>query len=364
MSADSTSFSPHFEARQISRRDLLLSVPALAVARRVFAQSSASPLRVRALNHMTFAVSDPKRSLDFYQTLFGMPIQAHQGATTLLRIGSGPQFLALSPAASAPPSINHLCLTVENFDVDRVLKALADRGVTKADGTGGGMSGGPMKVRVRMRSPEAGGAPGGTPEIYFGDPDGIVVQLQDPSYCGGAGALGNVCSSVEPSAKKGLLAVKDLSHFTISVSDSQRSNKFYQDLFGFGIRSYQGPTAPTLAVGSGVEFIMFTGGGAGRAGAPPPAPRPASINHVCMNMEGFNVEQVQKALGSMGIKPREGQGGRVGPMQHYVSMRMENRGGAKDGTPELYFTDPDGILVQLQDVSYCGGSGYLGNVCS
>jgi hypothetical protein len=50
-------------------------------------------------------------------------------------------------------------------------------------------------------------------------------------------------------------------------------------------------------------------------------------------------------------------------MKSYVTMRMENRGGAPGGTPELYFTDPDGILVQLQDVKYCGGSGYLGDVC-
>jgi catechol 2,3-dioxygenase-like lactoylglutathione lyase family enzyme len=223
-----------------------------------------------------------------------------------------------------------------------------------------------MKVRVRMRGPESGGAPGGTPELYFGDPDGIVVQLQDPTYCGGAGPLGSVCSAGEPAPSKGLLALKDLSHFTVSVSDAQRSNKFYQELFGFGIRSYQGPTAPTLAVGPTVGFLMFTGGGGGgRAGAPPAAPRPASINHVCMNMENFNVERVQKALESVGIKPRDAQAGPgpVGPMRHYVSMRMENRGGAKDGTPELYFTDPDGLLIQLQDVSYCGGGGYLGNEC-
>jgi len=30
----------------------------------------------------------------------------------------------------------------------------------------------------------------------------------------------------------------------------------------------------------------------------------------------------------------------------------------------LYFTDPDGLLIQLQDVSYCGGGGFLGNVCA
>jgi hypothetical protein len=42
---------------------------------------------------------------------------------------------------------------------------------------------------------------------------------------------------------------------------------------------------------------------------------------------------------------------------------MESRGGAPGGTPELYFTDPDGILIQLQDARYCGGNGYLGEEC-
>jgi hypothetical protein len=31
-----------------------------------------------------------------------MPIQARQGATTLLRIGAGPQFIALGAAGSDP----------------------------------------------------------------------------------------------------------------------------------------------------------------------------------------------------------------------------------------------------------------------
>ena len=56
--------------------------------------------------------------------------------------------------------------------------------------------------------------------------------------------------------------------------------------------------------------------------------------------------------------------GPPGPVLSYVTMRMEDRGGDKGGTPELYFTDPDGILMQIQDVKYCGGSGYLGEVCA
>jgi catechol 2,3-dioxygenase-like lactoylglutathione lyase family enzyme len=351
-----------YQDGQISRRGMLLTLPALALAPRAFAQGQ-SRLRARALNHMTLSVSDVKRSLDFYQGLFGMPIAARQGSTIVLRLGDGPQFVALSPAGSNRPSINHFCITVEDFSVDGVLKTLADHGITRAatGAAGGGLSGGPMKVRVRMRGPDAGGAPQGTPEIYFGDPDNIVVQLQDPSYCGGAGPLGNVCGTPEPSPKKGLMALKGLSHFTISVSDADRSNKFYQDLFGFDIQAHQA-ASPLLGVGSGVSFVMFTGGaGAARGGG---APRPASINHACMNMENFKPDDVMKALESYGIQDRGAGRGPVGPMRKYISMRMPNRGGAEGGTPELYFSDPDGLLIQLQDVKYCGGGGYLGDVCN
>jgi catechol 2,3-dioxygenase-like lactoylglutathione lyase family enzyme len=347
----------------ISRRHLLLSLPGLALAPRLlpraFAQTGPPALRVRSINHIGLAVSDPKRSVEFYQGLFGMPVRGRQGSTTLLQLGSGPQFIAIAPMPSgATPSITHYCLGVEGFNVDRGLAALAAQGVTKADAVG------PMKAHVSMRGPEANGAKDGTPELNFGDPDGIVCQLQDASYCGGAGALGNVCAAGEPSPKKGLMALRDLSHLTIFSTDSQRSNKFYQDLCGFSIRSFQGPTAPTLAVGPTVEFLMFTGGGgAARGGAPAAPPRPASINHACMNMDAFKPDDVLKALESYGLKPREGAQGPVGPLRHYVSMRMENRGGAPEGTPELYFTDPDGLLMQLQDVKYCGGSGYLGDVC-
>ena len=33
-------------------------------------------------------------------------------------------------------------------------------------------------------------------------------------------------------------------------------------------------------------------------------------------------------------------------------------------TPEILVDGPEGLGIQLQDVSYCGGSGVLGNVCN
>src|SRR5262245_12353669 len=114
--------------RDMTRRELLLSLPAAAVARRTFAQASNPPIRVKGINHVTLSVADVKRSVDFYQGLFGMPVISRQGMTTNLQIGKGPQFLGISSAGSTPPNINHLCLGVESFDVDRIIKVLAQRG--------------------------------------------------------------------------------------------------------------------------------------------------------------------------------------------------------------------------------------------
>lgn len=323
----------------MNRRELLRSLPALAVAPRLFAQASKPTIPAKALNQFTLLVSDVKRSIDFYQGLFGMPIQTRQGSTVLMRIGNGPQFMAIAPAGSNPPGIAPIVgISVENFNADRLAGVLMQHGVT---------------ARITKR--------GSTPELFFNDPDGLTIQLTDPKYCGGTGALGEVCGNPEPSPKKGLIAVKDLNHFTINESNGNRSNAFYQELFGLNVRSRQG-AALGLGVGPGKMFVMFAGGG-GRGGANA-TPRPASINHVCMNMEKFNPDEVLKILASYGITPRENAQGPVGPLKSYVSLRMENRGGAPGGTPELYFTDPDGLLIQLQDVTYCGGAGFLGEVCA
>jgi catechol 2,3-dioxygenase-like lactoylglutathione lyase family enzyme len=366
------SLAPHQDG-QLTRRNLLVLLSTLVAARPswVTAQSRKPPLILRRLNHATLTVSDPKRSLDFYQGLFGMPIQSRQGPTVVLQIGAGPQCLALAGGgANASPGINHLCMTVDNFDVDRVLKILAEHGISKSGATGGGLGGGPMKSRVRMRGPENGGDKQGTPELYFGDPDGIVVQLQDASYCGGAGARGNICAAKpEASPRKGLFSLRDLSHFTIFASDAARSTALYQALFGMPVQAYQG-AMPILAVGAGPQFLALAGqsGGAARGAASAAAaqPRPTvapRIDHVCFTMAEFNPDRVIKMLAEFGVKPRGSAPGPVGPLTSYVTLRGEDRGGAKEGTPELYFTDPDGILIQLQDERYCGGAGYFGEIC-
>jgi catechol 2,3-dioxygenase-like lactoylglutathione lyase family enzyme len=307
------------------------------------------PIPVRAINHMTLSVSDPTRSLAWYQGLFGLPIAARQANTVVLRVGDGPQFMAIGGGGSDNPSINHLCLAVDNFDADRLVRILGENGVTASDASG------PMGSRVRMRGEEFGGAPAGTPELYFGDPDGVVIQLQDSSYCGGAGLLGEQClTTPEPAPSGGLLTVRDYNHFTIFVTDQQRSIALYQRLFGMPVDTYQG-ALPVLRVGSGNQFLALAGAGGG--------PQGAIIHHACLSVDDFDPDRIIEVLAGYGVMPQGDEQGPVGPLTSYVTMRMPNRGGAPGGTPELYFTDPDGILIQLQDARYCGGNGYLGDEC-
>jgi catechol 2,3-dioxygenase-like lactoylglutathione lyase family enzyme len=327
----------------VGRRSFLASFPALVAAHRLMAQGGPPQIPVTGLSQMTLTVSDPKRSIAFYQGLFGMPIQARQGTTTFLRIGTGPRFLAIVPAAPGErPSISRFGMGVERFDLGDIVKRLAQHGITAegADATGAKIA--PMTSRTVVR--------GEARELFVADPDGIVFQLHDASYCGGGGPLGNRCQP-EAAPAKGLLAVKDMSHFTIAASTA----RFYQDLFGFPVQAMQAAT-PAYGVGPGVHFLMFTGG-AGRG----TAPAAANIDHACMSLDNFVPETVTKALTDYGLKP----GARSdGALVTYISLRQENRGGAPiTGTPELYFTDPDGLAIQLQDVKYCGGGGFLGEVC-
>jgi hypothetical protein len=120
-----------------------------------------------------------------------------------------------------------------------------------------------------------------------------------------------------------------------------------------------------------VMFLMFIGGAGGRgrggaaapAAAPDPAAPRASVNHISISMAGFKPDVVMKTLADYGIPERTAGTGNPGPLKSYITLRMPDRGGAEGGTPELYFTDPDGLLLQLQDTKYCGGGGFLGDVC-
>lgn len=304
------------------------------------------PFLISTFNQMTLAVSDPAATLDWYQGLFGMPVAARQGNTVFLQVGDGPQSIAISGDVTDNPRITQFCLGVENFDYQRAVRILAENGVEEVTSSGFSRSGN------RMRAPGNGGLADDAVNLVFRDPDGILIQLQDSSYCGGAGVLGNQCQgTLEPAPTEGLFTLGEFNHFTLFVSDQRHSIQFYQSLFDVPIDTYQG-ALPILRVGAGKQFLALS-----------QQSSPSRIHHVSLSVGDFDVDRIFSALNEYGLKILGEASGATGPLQAYVTMRGLNRGGAVGGTPEVYLTDPDGILLQLQDSTYCGGNGFLGDQC-
>jgi catechol 2,3-dioxygenase-like lactoylglutathione lyase family enzyme len=163
-----------YESGHLSRRQFLTAMSALMAAPAALAALSAqAPIgTVQQLNHVTIFVRDVQKSVRFYQELLGLTVLTEQSPGINLQTGTG--FLGIYPspqtAASSnnTGSINHFCLGMKDFDADAVLKQLTDRG---------------LQANIRLR--------GDTKELYFNDPDNVRVQLQDATYKGGTGVLGN-----------------------------------------------------------------------------------------------------------------------------------------------------------------------------
>lgn len=339
------------------RRRLLCALPWLPLAGSALAQTP-PPVAVRKLHGFTIRVSDVARSVAFYQDLFAAPVQARQGETVYLRIGSGPHFFAIAPVAPGEvPGIAHIALSVADFNLSRVQGRLAAFGVTPADAPLPGQNPLASAMHSWVTERDSGDVDITTRELYFADVEGIRYQLTPEDYCGGDGLYGSRCTAPESAPRPGRFKLVDLSHFTTFLANRDRANAFYTRAFGKQYQAFQGPGSPVIGVGDGLQFLMYVGGS---QDAMPTSP--GRIDHACFSIEPFGVDDILAALDDYGLRPRQDPAD-TQPLMHWVSMRMPNRGGAEGGTPEVYFSDPDGISIQLQDPGYCGGGGYLGDSC-
>ena len=149
-----SSLLKQYETGSLSRRQLIYGMAALV------AGFQAKPARAQVkgfvpstINHVSILCSDVKRSSEWYQRVFGLSVRTATGAENV-RLGVGSSHLTLRPVK--PFGIaDHICLGVDNFNQDSVVRDLKERGT----------------------SPQEGGATG----FSVRDPDGYPVQLQDSS---------------------------------------------------------------------------------------------------------------------------------------------------------------------------------------
>jgi catechol 2,3-dioxygenase-like lactoylglutathione lyase family enzyme len=321
----------------LTRRSALLALSATMLSPGLVAQQTRPTIQTRRLNNVRVAVSDLARSTAFYERLFGPPIQ--KAGAVVFPIGEGPHFFALtSVTGAAKPDFLSYGMTVADFDAERIMRSLADLGVRDA--------------QITQR--------GDTPELFVPDANGVRIQLQDTAYGYGSSVRGNVLPPPSPTPARSVFQLKSINHVTLNVANGARQKEFYQTVFGLPTRATQGNVI-MLGVGEGTDGIAFNGA----ANNPNAISR---IDHVCFTIEDFDAERVMATLIDHGLEPIEvGIPALIKPMTCRVRWRQHaNNGGGPTsplGTPELYFNDPDNILIQIQDVSYCGGSGRLGEIC-
>jgi catechol 2,3-dioxygenase-like lactoylglutathione lyase family enzyme len=147
-----------FECGRVTRRQLAASLAALVTGAQ--AAPKQSGLRAVSLNHVTVRVPDVRRTSQFYQEFFGMPLKQHSETTHIL--GVGKSFFGIEQKGSSA-DLDHYDFGIAGFNAEDVI----------------------AKLKARNLKPE----PGGNKESFkFRDPDGFLVQLNSSDYEGHVGS--------------------------------------------------------------------------------------------------------------------------------------------------------------------------------
>lgn len=157
-----------YESKKLTRRQLVSALLASAAGASILPAAAQTPSPVvigRSMNHVSLSVSNVQRSADFYSRVLGMEIISRP-ANGGLNMGLGTEsFLGLYELGN-PGGMHHLCIGVDNYNAD----ALAD----KLRGHG---------IDANVNRDPANRTSGGD-QLYFTDPDGILVQLAQHGYLG------------------------------------------------------------------------------------------------------------------------------------------------------------------------------------
>jgi catechol 2,3-dioxygenase-like lactoylglutathione lyase family enzyme len=144
-----------YEGGALTRRELIQGLAMLTMASGA-ASAATSGFEGSTINHVSIQVSDLKRSAEFYQRVFALPMRVAGNPKVAIRLGVGKSHLTLRQDKVAG-IVDHFCIGVDNFNRESVIRDLKQRGVTP--------------------EPDEKGFAG----FHVKDPDGFSVQLEDSS---------------------------------------------------------------------------------------------------------------------------------------------------------------------------------------
>lgn len=138
-------------------------------------------------------------------------------------------------------------------------------------------------------------------------------------------ATGGSSASAQPAQVAQVAQARTINHVSIGVADVERAAAFYQSLLGLEVVSRPGNGGINLGLGDGFLGLY-------------PLPEVGRAHHFCLGVDDYDPDRIAAALERAGLEAR-------------VDRNPNNR---TSGGDQLYFTDPDGTLVQLSANGYQG----------
>lgn len=131
-------------------------------------------------------------------------------------------------------------------------------------------------------------------------------------------------------------SIRQIDHIVLRVRDIDIMLRFYMEVLGCTLELTQPDLGLyQLRAGQSLIDLLTADGKLGRTGGAPPGTEGLNLDHFCLRVEPFEPEELAAWLTSKGAVPSE----------------VARRYGAEGYGPSLYFSDPEGNLVELKGPS-------------
>lgn len=264
--------SGDMRSRPLSRRTFLAAAAGFGGILRGAGDGAFRPLEV---NHVALRVKDLKESEEFYRNTFRAPgIIFEKPGQRYMRMGQN--FVALFQRGE--PAMDHFAISIHDYDADAVEAKTRKMG-----------------LETRRSSSF----------VYVHDPDGIEVQIAHAEH--------EVHSPVvRKKPTSGIFQGNGINHLALSVTDLERSQRFYQRLFGLPLVRQ---SSQNRFLGVGDNFLALFKG------------KEPGMHHFCVSVEGYEAGDALSRLEEAQLESR----------------RADNR---------VYARDPNGLEFQVASADH------------
>jgi catechol 2,3-dioxygenase-like lactoylglutathione lyase family enzyme len=137
-----------------------------------------------------------------------------------------------------------------------------------------------------------------------------------------------------------MFRIRQIDHVVLRVIDLERMLRFYIDVLGCTHEKTQADIGLyQVRAGSSLIDLVPVDGKLGQAGGRAPASEGRNLDHLCLRIEPFDVDEIHAHLAKHGV----------------AAGNVESRYGAEGEGPSIYVADPEGNTVELKGAPWPKG---------